>query len=58
MVFILSYIQNSILISVNSLSANPTKWLNTLKQFIDKLPTSCLSVFEHFVGLELKGLRL
>ena len=30
----------------NPLSANPTKWLNTLKQF------------DHFVGLALKGLRL
>ena len=40
----------------NPLSANPTKWLNTLKQFIGNLPTNCLSVFDHFVGLALKGL--
>ena len=26
------------------------------KQFVGKLPTNCLSVFDHFVGLELKGL--
>ena len=32
--------------SINPLSANPTKWSNTL----------CLSVFDHFVGLALKGL--
>ena len=38
------------------LGANPTKWLNTLKQFVGKLPTNCLSVFDHFVGLALKGL--
>ena len=38
------------------LSANPTKWSNTLKQFAGKLPTNCLSVFDHFVGLTLKGL--
>ena len=38
------------------LSANITKWSNTLKQFVDKLPTNCLSVFDHFVGLTLKGL--
>ena len=41
---------------VNPLSANPTKWPNTLKQFVGKLPTNCLSVFGHFVGLALKGL--
>ena len=40
----------------NPLSANPTKWSNTLKQFVGKLPTNCLSVFDHFVGLALKGL--
>ena len=35
--------------SLNSLSANPTKWPITLKQFVGKLPTNCLSVFGHFV---------
>ena len=39
------------------LSANPTKWSNTLKQFVGKLATNCLSVFDHFVKLTLKGLR-
>ena len=43
--------------SINPLSANPTKYLNTLKQFVGKLPTNCLSVFDHFVGLALKRLR-
>ena len=38
------------------LSANPTKWSNTLKQFVGKLPTNILSVFVHFVKLMLKGL--
>ena len=38
---------------VNPLSANPTKWSNTLKQFVGKLPTDCLSVFDHFVELAL-----
>ena len=33
---------------INPLSANPTKWSNTLK---------LLSVFDHFVGLALKGLN-
>ena len=33
----------------NPLSANITKWSN--------LPTNCLSVFDHFVILALKGLR-
>ena len=41
---------------LNSLSANPTKWSNTVKQLVGKLPTNCLSVFEHFVGLVRKGL--
>ena len=33
----------------NPLSANPTKWSNTLKQFV---------VFDQFVGLVLKGLMI
>ena len=41
---------------INSLSTNHTKWLNTLKKFIRKLPTNCLSVFDHFVKLVFKGL--
>ena len=42
----------------NLLNANFTKWSNTLKLFVDKLPTNCLSVFDHIVGLALKGLSL
>ena len=38
--------------------SNPTKWSNTLKQFVCKLPTNFLSMFDHFVGLALKGLIL
>ena len=38
------------------LSSNPTSWSNILKQFFGSLPTNCLSVFDHFVGLALKGL--
>ena len=38
----------------NPLSANPTKWSNTLKQVVGRLPTNCLSVFDHFVGLALE----
>ena len=37
----------------NPLSANPTKWSNTL---IGQQPTNCLSVFDHFVGLVVKVL--
>ena len=37
--------------NLNPLSANPTKWSNTLKQFAGKFPTNCLSVFDHFVTL-------
>ena len=43
---------------INPLGANPTKWSNTLKQFVDKLPTNCLSVFDHFVKLAPKGLTV
>ena len=43
---------------VNPLSANSTKWSNTLKQFVDNFPTNCLSVFDHFVILALKGLNI
>ena len=42
---------------VNPLSANPIKWSNTLKQFVGKFPTNCLSVFDHFVKLALKRLK-
>ena len=41
---------------IKSLSANPTKWSNTLRQFVGNLPANCLNVFDHFVGLVLKGL--
>ena len=41
----------------NPLSANPTKWPNTLKKFVGNLPTNSLSVLDHFVKLALIGLR-
>ena len=37
---------------VKPLSANPTKWPNTLQ-----FPTNCFSVFDHFVALALQGLK-
>ena len=43
---------------VNPLSSKLTKWPYTLKQFVGNLPTNCLSVFGHFVGLALKRLTL
>ena len=43
--------------SINPLSAYFKKLPSTLKQFVGNLPTNCLSVFDHFVGLALKGLR-
>ena len=36
----------------NPLSFNPTKWSNTLKQFV----LNCLRVFDHFAVLALKVL--
>ena len=41
----------------NPLSTNPKKLSNTLKQFVGKLPTNCLSVFDHFVKLAFNGLN-
>ena len=32
------------------LSANPTKWSNTLKQYVGKLPTNYLNVLDREVG--------
>ena len=48
---------SNILHDLNPLSTSTTKWSNTLKQFVGKLRTNCLSVFDHFVGLALKELR-
>ena len=44
--------------NVNPLSDNPTKWSNTLKQFVIRrlLLMNYLSVLAHFVGLASKGL--
>ena len=42
----------------NPLSTNLTKRSNALKKFIGCLPKNCLSVFDHFVLLALKGLRI
>ena len=47
---------NKIIATVSySLSVNPIKWSNTLKQFVVNLPANFLSVFDHFVALALKG---
>ena len=40
----------------NPLSPNATKCSDTLKQFVANLPKNCLTVFDHFVALALKGL--
>ena len=42
---------------INPLSANFTKWLNKLKQFVRNLPMNRLSVFDHFVKLALKEFK-
>ena len=41
----------------NLLSDNPTKWSNTLKQFVGNSVCCILSVFDYFVELALKRLR-
>ena len=43
---------------INPISPNPKKCSNTLKKFVGKFPTNCLSVFHCFVGLALKGFML
>ena len=43
---------------INPLNANPEKRSNTLKQIVGNLPTICLSVFDHFMNLALKGLKI
>ena len=61
LLFLYQYLRNELTaenFAINSLSANPTKWLNTLKTIHRLLPTNCSSVFGHFVGLALKGLTL
>ena len=52
-----SYPQGNISL-LNPLSTNPTKWLNTLKQFVGYLRMNCLGVCDHFVKLALKGLQI
>ena len=44
-------------LGIYPLSSNLIKWSNTLKQFVGKLPTKCLSVFDHFMELALKEFR-
>ena len=41
---------------INPLSTSPTKLSNRLIQFVGKLSTNCLSVFDHFGGLALEWL--
>ena len=41
---------------INPLSADPTKWSNTLKQFVG-MQTNGSSVFDDFVGLALEWLN-
>ena len=54
----LSFLHSPWRFAFNPLSANLTKWSNILKQFAENMPTNCLSVFDHFVGLALKGLKI
>ena len=43
---------------LNPLSANPTKWSNTLKQFVCKLLTNFLSVLVHFEEFGAKRINI
>ena len=55
LVFFLKIAEFEATLFLYSLSANFTKWSNTLKQFVGNFPANCLSVFDHFAGLGLKG---
>ena len=43
--------------SINSLSANPTKWSNTLKQFVGYCQRIVWVCFYHFMGLAFNELN-
>ena len=43
--------------SINPLSANPHKIVKHTQTIRRLLPTNCLSVFDHFVGFALTGLK-
>ena len=49
---------SNVLIILNLLSANTTKWSQQTQRICWQQPTNCLSVFDNFVGLALKGLTL
>ena len=44
----------SLLFICNFLGASPTKWSNTLKQFVGNSRQSCQSLFSHFVCVVLE----
>ena len=50
------YLQDFSLVK-NIISAKPTKWSNTLKQFVGN-SSLILSVFDHFLGLTLLTLNV
>ena len=56
-VFCKRLIYVTLICNLKPLSVNSTKWPNTLKQFVGKLPTNCSGKFDHFVKLTLKGLK-
>ena len=43
---------------VNALSANPPKMIKHTRTIRPQKPADCLIVYDHFVGLALKGLSL
>ena len=52
------FFTNTKILPINFLSANLAKWSSTFKQFVGNLSANCLSVFDHFVKLALKGLKV
>ena len=49
-------LQQTILLFFKHLNANPMKWSNT-QTISRQKPTNCLSMFDHFVELALKGFK-
>ena len=50
--------EGPLILHASPLCVNPRKWSDTLTQFVGNLPTNCLGVFDHLVGLAVEGLVL
>ena len=56
--YYLNIVESQVFTPINPLSANFTKLVKHTQTIRRLWPTNCLSVFDHFAGLVLKGLTL